>query len=150
MEREINVPEADDPGSFVRASVAGWNAALTVTSEALIIAESQPCGPQRRVRRYPLGTVCAIRFLEDLDGSLLTLEFSNGERRAVLFPRHTTSTAKRLVCELDSEVQKLWSATGHPRYQALLNEPRLAVSTPPIPQAAGTSPPLRPAAGAAS
>ena len=106
-------PEVSMSKSRIPVSVAGLNAALTVTSEALVIAEARPCGLQRRVRRYPLGTVTAIHFLEDLDGSLLTLKFNSGERRAVLFPSQTTSTAKHLVSELDSEVRRLWSTTGH-------------------------------------
>jgi hypothetical protein len=106
MELPIDARNRQMPEPMIVASVAGLNAALTITSDAVVIAECRPSGWQPQVRCYPLHTVSAVRFLEDFDGCLLALEFLSGERRAVLFPRYMTSTAKRLLAELDSEVKK--------------------------------------------
>ena len=102
---EMDVALIEAKGESVRAAAMAMNGVVALTDKELILCSTKAFGYRAGMRRYPLKSLTAARFVRDAEGALLSLEFRGSADDLMLsFRAEEIAAAQAIVGMLEPRV----------------------------------------------
>ena len=94
------------PDAAIRAHAAAMTLTLAVTDDELVTAQTGLFGRGGKVRRYPLSKVTNVRYVEDANADLLSIDFQSDEGLTLMFRPNTRTDAERIARLLQDRLRE--------------------------------------------